>query len=324
MASATTGIGDFLRNTWYSLGVTPTGSWEMLTPSEAIKLESSAKESCLLMSRVQEDWRSQLEECKIKISNSRDLTGYLLYPDSWDRLNKSKCVVFNTRCDFTIAQQFNDNGHWTAARVAEVAECPVLLYDYAGSGLNYDVSARDDSTSLKTSATYQSIVVDGVGALSHAFDLGFKEVINWGIALGGGVAACATQKYLEKHPDKWANITVVNHDSFTITPLVYLPNLGWVADRADSSVKGSLDAATPMKKLAERGVKILILYHEIDCVIPEQARMKELFWEQTKKNLMLFCFESCSGTSFTDDIIPAVRQRLTSLALLHFTEVHPS
>ena len=103
----------------------------------------------------------------------------------------------------------------------------------------------------------------------------FGEVEVWGSSLGGGVATVSLERYLNNNPLDVRRVSINNHDSFTTTPRVVFPNYPLVADSVGWLVGGNLDAQTPMRSLIERGVKVTVLCHQNDPVIPAGARMGE-------------------------------------------------
>ncbi|GAB5412245.1 MAG: hypothetical protein ChlgKO_13590 [Chlamydiales bacterium] len=282
---------------------------KLLLPSQYIGPNVETSNSKMRV--VLENFDGLLEVIMIPLDLKRELTTYFLWPEGWDRNDRSKCIIFNNPNGVTVPQFFQENGlAYTPGQLVDVVKCPIILYDYAGTGINGEVDTVDEPVSFQASATYSSVVNDGEAVLNFVVGMGFKDVTNWGSSLGGGVAAAATASFYEKREWTPLNVGVVNHDSFTTTPRVLAPWAGRIGDWFGSIVGGNLDAETPMRKLVEKGVKVLILCHNQDPVIPEGARIAEIFQEQTGMNAIVFCSPEYGHANLSLDMINQVEKIL--------------
>lgn len=210
---------------------------------------------------------------QIQIEHKAGLLNVVIcYPRGWDPDDSSRCVVYHNPNGATVAQFFENNrlSH-VAGAILDLRRCPIILYDYQGTGLNEN---PEEISSLKFRPTYESIVEDGLCVLNYALKT-FTNVDVWGSSLGGGVATASLERYLAKNPSEAGRVSITNHDSFTTTSRVVLPGSPQVADCLGWMLGGNLDAQTPMESLVKRGVKVTVLCHEKDPVIPPGARMAE-------------------------------------------------
>lgn len=215
---------------------------------------------------------SQNEKCKIErfdvpVGENSLIRGVIVYPENWNPQDTSSCVLYHNPNAVTVSGYVKDGGlSWTPDEIVKLAQCPIILYDYRGTGLNQQ--------NFAFGATYESIVVDGEAMLRHALkSFHFVKVI--GSSLGAGVGTASLDRHLTKHPEDISRVSLMNHDSFSTTPRVIFPYLPKIADAVGHLLGGMLDAITPMKNLIEKGVQITILCHEKDPVIPKGARMAE-------------------------------------------------
>ncbi len=237
----------------------------VLVPSQFME---NAKKSRKILNQVDQN---SIEPFTFRVDGDT-VHGIIYYPDGWKRENKSACILYHNPNGMTVASYFNRNRlTWTPGEFMKAAKCPIILYDYRGTGLNSEVFQL---SSTKLSPTYVTVVNDGLRALQCALGL-FQSVKVVGSSLGGGVATISLENHLKSWPSDAARVSLVNHDSFTKTPRVVLPSLGWVADQIGWLAGGLLDAETPMKDLVARGISITVLSHQRDPVIPVGARMAE-------------------------------------------------
>lgn len=230
---------------------------------------------------------ASVEKISINLGDNETLSGVICYPIGWDKSNKSECIVYHNPNGIALASYFNFGSFsYTASEFFEIRKCPIILYDYRGVGLN---QTPEPTTSLSAfHATYESIVVDGTAALNFALSQ-FDKVEVMGSSLGGGVATASLDRYLNQHPKKIKCIKqLVNHDSFTTTPRVVFTSLTVAADALGYLVGAHLDAMTPMKKLIDKGVRVTVLCHLSDPVIPAGARMAEYVGPIKDRNVTVF------------------------------------
>lgn len=218
--------------------------------------------------------KAKIEKFHLKVnSGNTTVSGIIYYPEGWDQSDTSLCVVYHNPNLATTAKYFDDGDlSHVPGELLELTKCPIIMYDYRGTGLSSDNTWLDTVT---FHPTYESIVADGEAVLKYAFSkFDFVKIV--GTSLGGGVATVALDRHLLKENLNDATRTdLVNHDSFSTTPRVIIPNNHDVADCLGGAVGGLLDAETSMKNLIDRNVPIVILCQRHDFVIREGARMAE-------------------------------------------------
>jgi len=204
--------------------------------------------------------------------SSASVKGVVYYPKGWDPSDRSRCVVYHNPNGVTVSQFFEKGRlSWTPQEIMKWAQCPIVLYDYRGTGL----SSEDHSFgSFAFRPTYESIVVDGEAVLRYAFKQS-QSVKVFGSSLGGGVATVSLERHIEAHPVDARRASLFNHDSFSTTAKVVMPNWPVAADWLGWAVGGLVDAETSMKNLVEKEIPITVLCHEQDPVIPRGARMAD-------------------------------------------------
>ena len=122
---------------------------------------------------------------------------------------------------------------------------------------------------------------------------GIDNITLMGSSLGGGVAAVALERYLSNLGEDEAirtkkRLTLVNHDSYSTTSRVVIPQFPQFADTLGWLCGAHIDAATPMKKLVEHHkVKTIILSRESDPTIRKGSRMYEMFANASAKESQL-------------------------------------
>jgi len=216
--------------------------------------------------------KNRIESIKLTLEDGSHLEGIIYYPDGWKREDDSRAVLYHNPNGATIADFFSRNTlTWTVGEIARIRHCPIIMYDYRGTGL----SQENSCTSLAFRPTYHSVVVDGTAMQTYALAR-FKYIEAWGSSLGGAVGTKALDAHLSKFPLDAKRVDWTNHDSLTTTSRVIIPSLGWVADYIGAPLGGNLDAETSMKALIQCGIKITVLCHQKDPVIPQGARMAEL------------------------------------------------
>jgi len=235
------------------------------------------------------------------------LKAVICYPQGWDLSNRSRCTLFHNPNGIVTAEFFEEGRlSLTAGDVLNLKKCPIILYDYRGTGLNQSATCF---SSLKFRATYETVVEDGLSALNYALEQ-FEQVDIWGSSLGGGVAAVSLERYLNRNPGDVQRVTITSHDSFTKTARVILPNHQRVADCLGWLVGGNLDAQTAMTHLVERNIKVMVLAHLQDPVIPSGARMYEYVSHQFSKkgNVSLICSPHLGHANLSFDQINELSQ----------------
>ena len=225
---------------------------------------------------------ARIEKITIPLNENERIEGVICYPKGWNKEDTSRCLLYHNPNGTSVSNFIEGNRlSYTPGEMLELNRCPIILYDYRGVGLNQD--AQNDSL-LKYRATYESIVKDGEAALAYALNK-FENVEVMGSSLGGGVATASLDRHLNKVPLDTRRITrLVNHDSFTTTPRVIFPQYPWLADCVGNIVGGKLDAMLPMGSLIEKGIKVVVLTHTKDPVIPFGARMGDFVLDLPKKD----------------------------------------
>jgi pimeloyl-ACP methyl ester carboxylesterase len=213
-----------------------------------------------------------IERFSLPMPDNSTIGGVIYYPENWSPQDDSKCVLYHNPNAVTISGYLKDGElAWTPAEIVKLSGCPIILYDYRGTGVS---SNQSGSNWLGFRATYESVVEDGEAMLAHALQ-SFGSVKIVGSSLGAGVATASLDRHLAKKPQDSSKVSLFNHDSFSTTPRVIFPYLPEIADRVGNLLGGMLDAATPMKHLVGRGIPITVLYHQKDPIIPKGARMAE-------------------------------------------------
>jgi hypothetical protein len=223
----------------------------------------------------------QLETFSLPVKDSgTSVEGIIYYPQGWDHSDSSRCVLYHNPNGITASGYF-EKGQltWTPAEILKLAKCPILMYDYRGTGLS---SENTCMSSLAFRPTYETVVVDGQTTLGYALE-NFQSVSVVGSSLGGGVATVSLERHLKANPDDVRRVTLTNHDSFSTTPKVVMPRWPRTANWAGWALGGLLDAETSMKSLIGRGIPITVLCHDRDPVIPRGARMAEFIETQPRK-----------------------------------------
>jgi hypothetical protein len=223
----------------------------------------------------------------------------ILYPRALEYTLEEKCVVYNNPNGCTVPQ-FLDRGlspYSTPYHVLKKNKCPMIMYDYRGTGLSQE-SDVESSSMRTTRPSAHTIASDGYTVLNYAMQSS-RSVEVWGSSLGGGVATVACESYLQKNPNHVGRLSLYNHDSFTTTGKVVLPScLNFLA----TIVGANLDAETAMRSLATRGLKIVVLCHRDDPVIGIGARMAEILPE-LQGNITLIDSPLFGHANLSDDML---------------------
>jgi len=205
----------------------------------------------------------------------------IYYPKNFNRKDHSRCIIYNNPNCATVAD-FIKNGNLfsTPAELLKLAKCPIIMYDYRGTGLNS--SKNQTSRFFKYRPTARSIVTDGHRILNHALQ-NYKKVTTFGSSLGGAVAtASLMDATICKPPLGRDRVHLINHDSFTATTSVIMPKWPKIASWIGWTIGALLDSTDPMKNLIEQGYRVTILNHQNDPIIPRGAQMADFISNQPK------------------------------------------
>jgi hypothetical protein len=246
----------------------------LLVPSQF--LCPNAQKSDEIITSAAKSVPSSIEKIDLSVSGGGSLKGVIYYPKNWNRQNRSRCVVYHNPNGMTVSDFFETGTLERVPRkIIELAQCPIIMYDYRGTGLS---SGNQTSRIFRFRPTHASIVEDGEAALSYALEK-FQAITMMGSSLGGGVATASLAHYIKVCPTSFQSargrVKLINHDSFTTTTSVVAPQWPKIASWIGWAIGGFVDAATPMKTLAERGIPITVLCHQNDPIIPKGARMAE-------------------------------------------------
>ncbi len=246
----------------------------------------------------------KIEKFSVKVADDYIISGVVYYPPGWDPVNKSKCVAFHNPNGATIADFFDNHMlTWTPGAIADLRECPIVMYDYRGTG----ISQHHVMSSIQFRPTYSTVVEDGVAALEYACQ-NFHHVEVWGSSLGGGVSAKALDAHLEKYPADVRRVKLTNHDSFTKTSRVVIPSWPRTADWLTWGVGGYIDGETSLVRVANKGVQVTVLCHTNDPVIPAGSRMAEsVSAAQLRDRVRIICVEGYRHASLTQDMVAQLR-----------------
>lgn len=270
---------------------------KLLVPSQFIC--PKADESNKIVDHAIQNSICKIERFSLPVQGSgSSVTGIIYTPKDWDPSDHSRAVLYHNPNGVTVSQYLLENELcWTPEKILALENCPIILYDYRGTGLSSEAG----------SSTYESIVVDGETVLQHAFK-NFQNVKVAGSSLGGGVATVSLERHLKAHPEDAARASLINHDSFSTTPKVVLPAIPIFADWAGWVLGGLLDAETSMKNLVARKIPITVLCHLQDRIIPRGARMAEYIEGlQDKENVRVIYSQRFEHAALTQDMFFALK-----------------
>ncbi|MGO0308107.1 alpha/beta hydrolase family protein [Endozoicomonas acroporae] len=252
-----------------------------------------------------------------KITLSHDATtlcGVICYPAEQQSTPLSDLIIFNNMNGTTISNFFDKDrlastSHGlpdgkpteTPGNIQRILGCPVLLYDYTGTGIN----KRAGLLRYAPAATGETVIKDAMAVLHTALNQpGIDNITLMGSSLGGGVATVALERYLSNLGEDEAirtkkRLTLVNHDSYSTTSRVVIPQFPEFADTLGWLFGAHIDAATPMKQLVEyHKVNTIILSRENDHTIRKGSRMYEMFANAAAKESHLsWCHSKLPGHS---------------------------
>ncbi len=233
------------------------------------------------------------------------LRGLICYPHNWNPTDRSRCVIYHNPNGITLPEYF-ENGRldWTPHDILKIHNCPVILYDYLGTGLSQNPAP---SSLPRIYPTYSTVVKDGEIAINYALKQ-FQQVDVWGSSLGGGVATIALESHLKRHPQDSQRVSITNHDSFSTTPRVVMPNWPRFADLLGAIVGAKIDATKAMQSLIDRGIKVTILCHTADPIIPKGARMADFVAAlPPANNVMLIYSKEMEHAGLSADMLQRLR-----------------
>ena len=253
-----------------------------------------------------------IERCSLSIGDgATSVTGVVYYPKDWDRSDSSRCILYHNPNGITVSGYFEEARlSWTPSEFLKLAKCPIIMYDYRGTGLS---SENTSSSSFSFRPTYETVVVDGEAVLRYALDR-FQHVGVVGSSLGGGVATVSLERHLTANPADAARVSLTNHDSFSTTARVVMPQWPRVADWTGWALGGLLDAETSMKSLIKREIPITVLCHLNDPVIPEGARMAEVVQKLPSRSNVSFIYSPDYGHANLSPSMIDELARITSVA----------
>jgi len=234
--------------------------------------------------------------------NVKGLWGVICFPsDQKNTITLDKCLVYHSGNCSTISSYFrHDFKTTTPGCLLKLYKCPVIIYDYKGTGCNNNFMEDEmvGSQSVKFRPTYASIVKDGQHFIEYALE-NFHKVFVWGSSLGAAVAAIALHQIVSHHetlelmsmsqPSELEivkRLTFHHHDSFTNTARVVFPSLPlkWIF----GLLGGNLDAESSVKYLIDMNIPTTILCNRADPVIPKGSRMAEKLEGNPKVNI-IYC-----------------------------------
>lgn len=271
-----------------------------------------------------------------KITLSHDATtlcGVICYPAGRQSTPSSDLVIFNNMNGTTISNFFDKDrlastSHGlpdgepteTPGNIQRLLGCPVLLYDYTGTGINKKAGLLRHAPA----ATGETAIKDAMAVLHTALNQpGIDNITLIGSSLGGGVATVALERYLSNLSEDEAKrtkkrLTLVNHDSYSTTSRVVIPQFPEFADTLGWLCGAHIDAATPMKKLlGYHKVNTIILSRESDHTIRKGSRMYEMFANASaQENHLSWHHSDLPGHSgLSEDQAAFLKTRLSSLSM---------
>lgn len=263
-----------------------------LVPSQYLGpgLESGNRRLQLVDKTLPYGFCEKMEKIEITGDRGMKIYGIILYPKGWVP-SHSKCIVYNNPNAVTVPEFFDYNDS-TPFLVMQQTKCPIIMYDYRGTG----ISRENERPSAHT------VTTDGHTVLNYALSR-FENADVWGSSLGGAVATVACDAYLAKHPQHVGRISLYNHDSFTTTGKVVLHRyLNFLA----TLVGVNIDAESAMRRLAKRGLNTTILCHRNDPVIGKGSRIAEIV-PNLRGNIRLIDSLEYGHANLSNDMLHALR-----------------
>ena len=253
---------------------------------------------------------------KVLIKNENDLMRVVICkPPNWTIEKNNRCVLYHNPNGVLAGDCFFP-GHlyehnltadvhcgFIPSHLQKMRECPVILYDYRGTGMNFFKSIWKR---IIHSPTCETVTRDGHAALTYALKH-YEKVESYGVSLGGAVAIRSLARFLDANKNfDVSRVSLVAHDSFTSIPRVVCPSVPILSDAVGWLFGAHMDATQPMQSLIKREVNTTILNHTDDRVIPKKARMSEFAKSQPASSVIVlesdekFSFYGSHGTMTTD------------------------
>ncbi|WP_067585959.1 hypothetical protein [Endozoicomonas ascidiicola] len=264
----------------------------MLVPSQLDALCNSEKCAKLINALCKVEFKDGRSYRQIDVEDgSTKLKAVICYPPGWNHQDNptSNCIVFNNPNGMVTGQLFNPEGKFWCdmlpGYLQKQRHCPVIIYDYSGTGLN--------KTPSSPWPTGDTIIRDGCAVLKYAAKH-FGHIENTGTSLGGGVATVSLEKLVSEGMLEEKRANLISHDSFTSIPRVVMPRCHAFADFLGLLVGGTVNAERSMNKLIDRSVSVKVLNNKKDHVIRDGARMSG-FASCYAKRLNVSVYESAEG-----------------------------
>ena len=108
---------------------------------------------------------SVFERFSVPIDGKTSINGVIYYPKNWNPNDQNTCVLYHSPNAATVSDYLECGFRGTPAKIAELVRCPIILYDYRGTGISSDPSG---SFYFGFRSTYASVVVDGEAMLKYA------------------------------------------------------------------------------------------------------------------------------------------------------------
>jgi hypothetical protein len=242
----------------------------------------NAEVSRKVIDSVSESDQFTIEKIEIPdqfIGSQQTLKGVIYYPKGWNKEDKSRCILYHNPNGAVIANYFDKDLEWTPGELVKLAKCPIIMYDYQGTGLSSESTML---CGLKFKPTHHTIIRDGGSALNYALEK-FQNVTIVGSSLGGSVATISLDnhfRFMKICPLSSLNargrVQLINHDSFTNTSSIVAPKHPKIASWIVWAAGAHIDVTDSMKRLIARGIPITVLCHRNDPVVPAGARMAEM------------------------------------------------
>ncbi len=264
-------------------------------------------------------------------SNALDFVIY--YHDPAHRNSQQKCVLYFNPNAYTAVESISSSLDSLddeamifsniATYLAKLENCPVIFFDYRGSGLNNrnaDPSEGSSSTAVDFYADAHSLINDGIVMIRQAASM-FGSVSIWGTSIGGGISTVSLQHYLKKSPEDTPRFQLTNHNSFSSTAACVGSSIFYRL--VVSSFDAQIDAKGAMRELIQSEIPITIITHLADHVIGTKAQMlryiRKIYKEAIPPNVTIYT----SPSDEHGDIDVAITQALCKRAFA-IIEMDPS
>lgn len=158
----------------------------------------NAEQSEKMIEKASRSGRCKIEKFDLPAAGGSSLKGVIFYPPDWNPLDRSRCVVYHNPNGMTVSTFFTTGSlELTPADIAHWARCPVIMYDYRGTGLS---SGNRTCCGSRFRPTYASIVDDAQTVLRFALKQ-FHVITMFGTSLGGGVATASLARHMDTKTD---------------------------------------------------------------------------------------------------------------------------